>query len=578
MKAELIIDAPGLAWGAKQPHPIKVGRDASLGYTHIGDSFSVRLVTTDGVHFALQRENGALGDGLRAGEFVYRSMELRVDGQISAPVLKNTRLVNSRSRHGLVLGGGLELFPGRAAIINRFAVGPDADWKRCYEPPALVDHHPFLALPHSLAHLKGEYDAKADRMLECMATGTPDESVGLLASMGEWMPHGYPDKGVVSGLGINAFPGWHRSSRYTLVEADTRGQRNRIHAYDAKTGKAFVRQRLDYEATGGWGKVTELPEFAEPLSDSPWDDRRKPRRLNEGVVDYEPQLVGWAEDVAKTTENPTGLRWHNGYILDDNEHAIRYFAELMVGAFRFGDPLCTHNLLAEAANLWRGIRLVPQMTHQGSEFYMRQHAWTLHALAAADAVLGFGHAQDWWEIGANEAQMPATRLARALADIQHPARGNFQDFPGEDENGNPKWYSWAPHPVLNQGLPKEYHYASCEQQSYMSCALALVGMHSVAELCMRRMLTAPFVPTQWMCWKPGEGAYTRGCGPIWSYQMWSALAALVGRYPRMRALVDGMVAPGRPTTIRDSGNSAKDELLLSGQYQACAKMLERLDG
>lgn len=524
---------------------------AQLGHNHHTNSFGSEIIDNGDGTWTWIPGNGYVHPTDRAGGFFYSRIILRLDNDKRvdmAPRIAHYKANPAPGTQGQVeigFGTGASYFPPGRCKVLRFTVD-GSSWARCYTKRPRLRRHALLALPSALASQAQVYDAKAQRLLGALKTGTPSDDLHVL--LGEWMPYGDPQAGASGGDDINPYPGWEGSSAYALLAMDLTTERHDIQYRDAMTGEPIRQANQEtYRATGAWGKWTSHAEYVD-VNPVLGGDFRVPHNLNTGTCPYIPQLVG--ENRVDGNGKPY---WAPGYIRIDDQHADRYTNDAKVCALLYGDRTAAWLLDMHAADLWMGLDRTPVKESGRGSGYGRGFAWTLSAINAANAV---GH--DYiFERGtmvrmANRVQMPNKLWYRAESQY-------------EDQLG------FAPSPWRDLGMPREYGVS----QVMEACFLAL-AMHDAGEV---RGSTAAYLSIleanshaplrKWIAVSlNGQPLAKLGESHRDTESFW------IWPIAQTHADMEKLVPPGAGAV---AGPNVRAALMAAGNFNASAKALERLE-
>lgn len=527
---------------------------AKFGHNYFTGSFGSEIIDNGDDTVTWIPGNGYISANERAGGFFYSKIILRLENDKRVDMIpriahyKGNQDPGTQGQVEVGFGTGASYFPPGKCKILRFTTD-GSSWARCYNRRPRIRKHHLLATPSSLSAQSLLYNAKAQRLMGALKTGTPSDD--LHALLGEWMPYGGPQAGAAGGDDINPYPGWEGSSAYALLAMDLTTERHDIQYRDAVTGEPIRQANQEtYRATGAWGKWTSHAEFVD-VNPVLGGDFRVPHNLNTGTCPYIPQLVG--ENRIDGNGKPY---WAPGYIRIDDQHADRYTNDAKVCALLYGDKAAAWLLDMHAADLWMGLDRTPVKFPAMGSGYGRGYAWTLSAINAAMAV-GHDYAfeRGFMVRAANRVQMPNGLWYRAESEF-------------EDQLG------FAPSPWRDLGMPREFGVSQVMEACFLAIALFDAGEYRGPMSAYRSLIEANqhYPIRKWVAVSKSAIPLTRlgeSHRDTESFWLWP-LAGILGTPFEMEKLVP----PGAASV---AGPNVTNSLMIHGNYNADAKALERLE-
>ena len=414
--------------------PALVQMIAPNRWCYLGYSFGAWLDECDDGVYSLLMLNGAIGRG-QVGGIYYEYIRIEVIPEGAGAGWLEPRGVDLMDRVGheadtdwsitIAPPEGDGYFVGEGIKILRFTVNANAE--RMFDGEPVTNAHRFLALPRALSEpCKLEFNQRATRILNVLATGIPDIGVAMHRSCGDWMPYDSPGPGDGGGWRICPLPGYTNSKKHALVIGDLTAERMRMRV-DAWTGLPVFAEEPWYEATRGWGKITTREDMVVPVDPSDiYNDGRRPKNVNSGQCEYEGALVGFL------AHYPDGKPYFSpGYQPFDRAHLIRGVAPFVENWYRWGDKASQRVLRGIAADAWAGVHFEEGTPSATSRKYGREWAWPAYSLLVA----GETERARKMMAHANKAQMPNKSWYRALSSKR--SSYGFNPDPWEKYNADP---------------------------------------------------------------------------------------------------------------------------------------------
>jgi hypothetical protein len=368
--------------------------------------------------------------------------------------------------------------------------------------------------------------------------------------------------------------GMNRIAPIPLIPADPYGSHARTMARMAldclsrETGLPMDPARVElegyYALDGNWNKNTTIKRFVEPMTLTSGDDRRVPKRWNQGTCTYEQRFLGF------------GSGMYSGYQPFNGQHRGRALMSVQVLAECYDDECAKldASVLAHDALYAHPKWDLPPVSGQGSAFYGRREAsW---------AMMAFRSLQD---------QSPLQSAGKALVAAQTGAGCVMRCRQGEPESQGFSPDAWVASAAVPTPLPLNVDAEQSMERWLKDAAHATAGNWRQVHQSVQRFYEDPSIFTRSLPAKLGyvpkflgvgvkNGAafdrVTIGAGkgdfaPLIGLGLAACHTLHQGKYPRAEIgwmMQIGTPTMGKATTIKDMLQRLKSDQ--GGQYQTPA--------
>lgn len=369
------------------------------GWTHLDGPLGAHLFD-DGERACLRLTAG-VADAPGAVGSVFFSRIVVDTGEESPVIVQRAGWVVEGSR--ITVGSGAECIPPRGSLRIRwaragFSVAPPPPTQWVFRVGDLE-----IPLPESVA---AREQWRVQRMLDALRDGAADWVGARLSgpALGLWHPLGQPYTTSPGADGIEPITGWERRWELAVLRSDLVMERQAVDCLRAADGEPLAPDEIEsrgYCLDRGWSKVGQIARFCEPVTQDPYDDRRRPLRWNEGAAPYFDAIHG--------------IDRYSQFLPHDGMHLIRATGPAEAGAQLWADECCALDLRVMAADARLAYRDLPTVqAGKGSSLLgRREPAWCAWTMLAADAEDAFALAF----VGrARTAQMPSGIVMRLASD------------------------------------------------------------------------------------------------------------------------------------------------------------------